>query len=379
MKRRVLIGGGILIGIIALLILISGPVAGLLGIEPVCIQGDLAHLRIVACPEWTGSQTTVTSYPPPTLSSAGPVPVIFDDDGSPDGLVALLYFLSHPSFDVQAVTVSYGEAHPDVFANHLARFLASLGRGDIPVGTGRSTPLEGNNAFPEPWRQLSDTFWGITIPQTSDPVKTQPAAQLIIETLSRSDQPALVFISGSHTNLAQALRLEPGIVDQIRAVYIMGGSIYVPGNIESDWPEIHNSVAEWNIWVDPVAARGVFSAGLPLHIVPLDATNQILWTKANGSSWNPSKSSTGGAAVDILNWMLDSWSANGVYIWDLVAAVLATDDNLCPEVPLTLDVLVDLGAEQGRTVVADGPANAQVCLKPDAGQIKARVEEIFDP
>jgi hypothetical protein len=53
----------------------------------------------------------VTPRPLPTLSGQGPVPIIVDDDGSPDGMVALLYFLRNPLFEVKAVTISCGEAH----------------------------------------------------------------------------------------------------------------------------------------------------------------------------------------------------------------------------------------------------------------------------
>ena len=178
MKRIILLACAVMISIILLLILFPGPIVGLLGIEPVCIQGDLSHLRIVPCSEGVNNQPTVTPLPLPTLVGEELVPVIFDDDGSPDGLVALLYFLSHPSFDVKAVTLSCGEAHPDVFVPHLAQFLAGLERADIPVGAGRSTPLEGDNAFPEPWCQISDNFWNISLPPTTDLVIPQPATEL---------------------------------------------------------------------------------------------------------------------------------------------------------------------------------------------------------
>jgi purine nucleosidase/pyrimidine-specific ribonucleoside hydrolase len=204
-----------------------------------------------------------------------------DDDGSPDGVTALLYFLIDPYFDVQAVTVSYGEAHPDLFAGHILQLLAGLGRADIPVGAGEPTPLEGNNAFPDSWRQASDTFWGIVLPPASVKSDSVPAAKLIADTINCSPEPVLVFVSGSHTNLAEALRLNPEIAGNIREVYIMGGSVYEPGNIKSDWPAIDNSLAEWNIWVDPVAAAEVFSSGLPLHLVPLDATGQVIWTQSD--------------------------------------------------------------------------------------------------
>jgi purine nucleosidase/pyrimidine-specific ribonucleoside hydrolase len=187
----------------------------------------------------------------------------------------------------------------------------------------------------------------------------------------------VVFISGTHTNLAEVLRMDPDIKDNIRGVYVMGGSIYVPGNIESDWPEIHNTLAEWNIWVDPLAAREVFSAGLPLHLVPIDATNQITWTDADAQVWISTSIPGTTLAGDILDWMLRSWSLEAAYIWDLVAAVVATDPLLCPEVQLALDVKVTPGNDQGQTVRTDGTPNVWVCLEPDVGQIRARVEGIL--
>jgi hypothetical protein len=248
MKRRFFVTLGIILGVLTLLIILIWPAAPLwarLGAEPVCIQGSWPHFQIVRCSLQTEAPPVVTPRPLPTLGELGPIPIIVDDDGSPDGMVALLYFLNNPNFDVRAVTVSCGEAHPDLFAPHVQQLLTEIGRADIPIGAGRDTPLEGNNAFPDPWRQASDDFWGITLPQVSGSLKPVPAAELIVETINNSTQPVIVFVSGTHTNLAEALRLDPGIVEHIREVYIMGGSIHVPGNIKSDWPAVDNSVAEW--------------------------------------------------------------------------------------------------------------------------------------
>jgi purine nucleosidase/pyrimidine-specific ribonucleoside hydrolase len=232
------------------------------------------------------------------------------------------------------------------------------------------------NAFPDPWRQLSDSFWGISLPPASAPAEAAPAARLIVETIYRSPQPVIVFASGNLTNLAEALRLEPGIKANIREVHIMGGSIHRPGNIHSDWPDIENETAEWNIWVDPAAAQEVFYSGLPLHIIPLDATDQVLWTETDAQAW-ASGASESGLAVDLLQWMLRSWPAEGIHTWDLTAAISASDPEFCPESPLALDVIVAPGPEQGRTVVTGGAPNAAVCLQPDAGSIRARAASVF--
>jgi purine nucleosidase/pyrimidine-specific ribonucleoside hydrolase len=292
-------------------------------------------------------------------------------------MLALLYFLRNPLFDVKAVTISCGEAHPEKFAPHVQRLLAGLGRANIPVGVGRATPLEGNNTFPDPWRKASDDFWGIKLPEANVSLEPVPAAELIVDTLNASTQPVLVFVSGNQTNLAEALRLDPGIKKHIREVHIMGGSIHVPGNIKSDWPAIDNSVAEWNIWVDPVAADEVFASGLPLHLSPLDATNQIVWTQPDVRTWADSGTPAGALAAELLQRMLNTWSKKGVLVWDLVAAVNATDPALCPQVSLAVDILVTPGPDQGRTVITDQTPNVFVCLDPDPDQIKALAAAIL--
>ncbi len=381
MKKKIFRIVAIIVGVLVLLIILIWPAAPLwvrLGAKPVCIQEVQGKIKVVSCPDVLTPKTAVTPYPLPTPGSEGPVPVLFDDDGSPDGMIALLFFLSDPSFEVQAVTISQGEAHPELFAGHVSRILSAFDKSDIPVGYGRDTPLAGDNAFPEPWRDASDVFWNVQLPGAQNAAEPHPAAKLMVDTLMGATQPALVFVSGTHTDLAEALRLEPGIAAHIRGVYMMGGSIYVPGNIESDWPEIHNKVAEWNIWVDPQAASEVFASGLPLHLIPLDATNQVTWSGTDVKAWQVHTTPENTLAGDLVTSLLRSWSVDNIYIWDLVAAVSATDPRLCLETQLSLEVVTAPGLEQGRIAAGKGPANAWVCLNPDAAQIKARVRIIFN-
>ena len=114
-----------------------------------------------------------------------------------------------------------------------------------------------------------------------------------------------------------------------------------------------------------------------MHLIPLDATNQVTWTEADALSWSNSATPENVYATEILRWMLHSWPTDHTFIWDLTAAVVMTDPRLCPGVPLALDVVVEPGAEQGQTVVRDGTTNANVCLEPDAAQIKLNAEGIL--
>ena len=370
----------IFIGVPVLLLILIWPAAPLwarLGAEPVCLQGEWPHLKLTSCSPKTEAPPLVAPLPLPTRVDDTPIPIIVDDDGSPDGMIALLYFLRNPLFEVKAVTISCGEAHPDIFAPHLQQLLAGLGRADIPVGIGRATPLQGNNTFPDPWRQVSDDFWGITLPEATVTQEPVPAAALMIDILTNSPRPVMVFVSGNHTNLAEALRLEPGIADNIREIQVMGGSIHVPGNIKSDWPSIDNSLAEWNIWVDPLAADEVFSSGVPIHLSPLDATNQVAWTQTDARAWADFGTPEGKLAGDLLQWMLDNWEPGGVFIWDLVAAAHATDPSLCPETALAVDIVTADGPAQGQTLVVDKTPNTLVCLDPDPPKMKGLVVTVL--
>ena len=320
--------------------------------------------------------------PLPTNTETQPIEprmhIIWDDDGSPDGMIALLYFLHHPEIKVEAITVTSGEAYPQTFAPLILRMLNKLGHAGIPVGAGSETPLAGSNAFPDPWRVATSEFWGIELPEMESQVETLPAAELIVNVLNDSPQPVTIFVSGTHTNLAEALRLDPGIKEKIASVEIMGGALFVPGNIASDWPDNPNETAEWNVYVDPLAANEVFSAGLPLSLTPLDATNSVIWTRLDAGAWRASAVTEGVMASELLNWMLDAWFPEGVYAWDVVAVVNAVHPELCASEDLFVRVITDKGPDEGRTEVVEGEiANLTACLEPDSDGIKAHMIEIF--
>ncbi len=362
---------------VAVLIILIWPMAPLwqrLGLEMKCVQGTFPHLKLVSCSNQPAEPVMPVVLSTPDVNGA--IPIIVDDDGSPDGMIALMYFLQNPLFDVRAVTISYGEAHPQTFAPHIARILAAFGRADIPVGFGDDSPLEGSNSFPESWRQASDGFWDQPLPEVVNSGKPVPAVELIIQTINDSERPVTVFISGGHTNLAEALDLDPGIVSNIRDVFIMGGSVYKAGNIHSDFPDNPNEMAEWNIWVDPLAASKVFNSGLSVHLVPLDATSQIPWSKKDLKRWDR-ESDEGKLAGDLAQWMLDVWSVDSIYIWDLVAAVQTTMPEVCPETLMGLEIVTSPGLDQGRTQVTDRTPNVLVCLNPDSEKVKGLVISVF--
>lgn len=313
--------------------------------------------------------------------SASPLHLIWDSDGSPDSVVALCYFLQHPDVTVEALTVSCGEARPDVYAPQLLRLLARLGRDAMPIAAGRATPLAGDNTFPQPWRDVVNDFMGLELPRIEAAIQPLPASELLVHVLNASPDPITLFVSGTHTNLAGALRLDPGIVAKIASVHVMGGALYVPGNIAAEWPALENHVAEWNIWVDSLAAAEVFGAGLSIHLTPLDATNRVVWTEEDAACWAASGTPEGQLAAEILRWYLDylcDMYPDGVFIWDLVSAVHTTHPALCRQEEVHIQIVTQPGEEQGRTrVVADRLPNTTAYLAPRADEIKRVATQIL--
>jgi purine nucleosidase/pyrimidine-specific ribonucleoside hydrolase len=303
--------------------------------------------------------------------------VIFDDDGSPDGTTALFYLLGHPGVSIEAINISYGEAHPLVYIQHIGRKLDELGIHDIPLAAGKDAPLAGRNGFPETLRQGANNFWGLPIPNAEKIYPLQDAPELMIRILNQAFAPVAIFISGPCTNLAQALQLDPGIRKHIAAVYIMGGAVNVPGNIADLLSNSGNIVAEWNIYADPLAASMVFDSGLDIYLVPLDATNQVTVSRQDTRQWRLG-GETANFAADIYDMLLDGWGVENAAIWDLMTAAIMVKPGLCVFQPLHLKVITDDGVTSGQTVIVPNEEpNIHVCLEPDGILIKQTLIDIF--
>ena len=157
-------------------------------------------------------------------------------------------------------------------------------------------------------------------------------------------------MSGTFTSLAQALRIDPGIQEKIESVYIMGGAVYVPGNITNLIPNSSNKVSEWNLISDPVAAAEVFDTGLKMYLVPLDATNKVIFQKEDIQPWHAGdlKAKFSAELYDI---MFNEYGWTEAEIFDLGAAVIMVEPDACEFVPLHLDVITEDGDNLGQTVV----------------------------
>jgi inosine-uridine nucleoside N-ribohydrolase len=153
--------------------------------------------------------------------------------------------------------------------------------------------------------------------------------------------------------------------------------VYVPGNITNLDRDSNNRVADWNMIADPQAAKEVFESGLELYMVPLDATNTVLFSQEDILPWRQGDDKAN-MVVDLYDIMFNSWGLSLAEIFDLTAAVLMVQPGSCDFQPLHLDVITDNGPTLGQTIVVPNTEpNIYVCLEPNVDQVKQNLYETF--
>jgi pyrimidine-specific ribonucleoside hydrolase len=300
------------------------------------------------------------------LPAAAQHPILIDTDAGTDDLMAIAFLASQPDVRIEAVTVVNGLAHPEAGAKNIARLLDLAGRKDIPVFAGRSTPLEGKAEFPAEWRKISDDLPGVSLPAASRQPESKRAADYLVERLRDQGRPVRILALGPLTNLAEALKREPSAVGAIEELVIMGGALRVPGNLgDGGVFKTNNTTAEWNMFIDPLAARIVFRSGIPIRLIPLDATNKVPVDSAFLAKFQAGAHTP---LARVVAQVLESDRAfiegGFFYAWDPLAAVALRHPAVVKTTKLHIDVRQD-APEEGRTVQAPGRPNVRVALDAD--------------
>lgn len=299
-------------------------------------------------------------------------PVIIDTDAGSDDLMAIAFLLSQPSVRIEAITVVNGMAHVDAGARNVIRLLtlAGPGRPSIPVFAGRSAPLRGSAEFPADWRKASDEMPGVQWRTPSANVQQRPAADFLIERLKRAP-PVRILALGPLTNLAEALERDRSLTSRIQELVIMGGAVRVAGNAP-------NHTVEWNMFIDPWAARVVFRSGVPLRLIPLDATNQVPIDRQLVHALETSvRSPLGRFVAQVLAGDRSMIDQHAFFAWDPLAAVALFNPAAVRTHAFRIDILQD-PPEQGRTVILAGKPNADVALDADAALFRKMFLQAFE-
>jgi inosine-uridine nucleoside N-ribohydrolase len=193
--------------------------------------------------------------------------VVLDCDPGHDDFVAILHASRHT--DLLGITTVAGNS-PLENTTHNALIAVQHFDLGVPVHAGADRPLVAAPVF-APDIHGASGLAGPVLPAVTIAPASNDAVRYLCEVTARHDDVWLVA-TGPLTNLALALRADPGLAGRIAGISLMGGGTTF-GN--------RTATAEFNIWADPEAAAAVFACGAPLVMCGLNLTHQFLWGAAD--------------------------------------------------------------------------------------------------
>ena len=280
-------------------------------------------------------------------SADKPVPVIFDTDIGTDidDAYALAVLIHRPEIELLGVTTVSSDAVAR--ARLAAKLLSRAGSpwASIPVYAGASTAIQ--------YQAQVEWAAGFASPALHD----SGGVDFMRREIDARPGEITIIAVGELTNVAALLESEPGIGRKIRAISLMGGSIY-RGYAPGSKPE-----PEWNIKSNAAAARTVFTSGVSLVVAPLDSTASLQMTPdmrvqvfRRGTPLNDAL-----AALNSIWRHTNTWKGENPTFFDILAVQLVQPRKPYPLTSLHIDVTPE---GLSRSLPEDKP-NAQVALQVD--------------
>ncbi len=308
--------------------------------------------------------------------------VIVDTDPGVDDTAAILLALASTELQVDALTISYGNGSMEQCETNARRILAAAGRSDIAVYPGAQGPLlrtanEGWAAHIHGGDALGGAAPDDAVGTSARGRPMEHAAVEIARRVMAAPGDITVLALGRMTNVALALRLEPGIAAALAGVVVMGGAVRVPGNV--------SPVATANIHEDPESAAILYDSGAAIAQVGLDVCDHCglsdeQFRRLEGCSAPAvrllvSASEYTRAAYRRLGRLAEG---EAVRYNDVPAVAYAIDPTLFEAERLPVAVVTGSELTRGQTVVdwygmTGRPATVDVCLGVDAERLTEMV------
>jgi inosine-uridine nucleoside N-ribohydrolase len=205
----------------------------------------------------------------PNPAAAATSRVIIDTDPGVDDALALLLAMRSPELKIEAITAVAGNVPLELTLPNALRMVEISGRTDIPVAAGAKAPLL-RRLVTAAYAHGENGLGGAIFPDPTIKPVAEPAEVLIRQIIRKYPGEVTLIPVGPLTNIATALNTDPELAGMVKGIVMMGGSLS-GGNI--------TPAAEFNVYVDPEAARIVFQSGIPITMVGLDATRKTSLTE----------------------------------------------------------------------------------------------------
>jgi purine nucleosidase len=182
---------------------------------------------------------------------------LIDTDTASDDAVALVMALQDPGVQVEAITVVAGNVPLDQGVQN-ALYTVDLCKKQVPVYRGASTPLLRELETAQ-YIHGEDGLGDIGLPLSGRSPAPGNAVDVIVDTINRFPGEITLVCLAPLTNIALALIFDRSLGGKVKECVVMGGNAQGVGNV--------TPVAEYNVWVDPEAAKVVFESGMPIKMV----------------------------------------------------------------------------------------------------------------
>jgi purine nucleosidase len=248
---------------------------------------------------------------------------LIDTDTASDDAVALVIALRHPDVRVEAITVVAGNVALDQGVQNALYTVEQCGS-TVPVYVGRHAPMLRDLVTAE-FVHGHDGMGDIGLPLSGRQPAEGHAIDVIIETARKFAGELTLVTLGPLTNVAMAILREPKIVEWIPKCVIMGGTSDNVGNM--------GLAGEFNLWVDPEAAKIVFESGMPITMVGWDISRKYAtFTPAEQAVWRQDERPLAQFCLNIQA-VVDTYATSSTQIagFDLpdpIALAVAIDDSL---------------------------------------------------
>ncbi|WP_442773165.1 nucleoside hydrolase [Paenirhodobacter enshiensis] len=198
-----------------------------------------------------------------------PRKIIIDTDPGQDDAVAILLALASPdAVEVLGITCVAGNVPLDLTTRNARVCCELAGQPGVKVFAGCPRPIARPLITAEHVHGQTGLD-GYDLPEPQMALQPGDAVDFIIDTLRAEPEGTVTLCTlGPLTNIATAFARAPDIVPRVQQLVMMGGAYFEVGNI--------TPAAEFNIFVDPEAAKAVFASGVPLVVMPLDVTHKAL-------------------------------------------------------------------------------------------------------
>jgi pyrimidine-specific ribonucleoside hydrolase len=265
-------------------------------------------------------------------TSGGSMRVIIDTDPGVDDAFALLLAMRSPELKIEAITPVAGNVPLELTLPNALRMVEIAGRTDIPVAAGARTPLV-RRLVTAAYAHGENGLGGAVFPEPKTKPVSEPAAELIRQIIRKYPGEVTLITLGPLTNIAAALSSDSELAAKVKGLVMMGGSLS-GGNI--------TPAAEFNIYVDPEAARMVFQSSIPITMVGLDVTRKTALTDDHVRTLSAGTSAVSQAAAKIARNAIDHNRSQGFLIGPNMHDSLALTAFLDPSILKFDDYYVDV-------------------------------------